>query len=225
MLPQRFRLRRLRRSGGGGGGEEQERAGDVEGSGPAAAGLGQDVGTVVFDAQRVCRCSKTGVISAEGHAVCQRDGILRDRHGYGNVRVEKPVRDLRFDERVRALGQLAELQAAVRIADGRTDDGPRGIRQRKFRAGQRRLGRAVHLFHAEAREAHPGPDRVGSLDRGGLHGPEANLPAGLHPIILREDDIIAVADFFLVKGHGNIAVGVRLQGGGWAVSSRPCNRR
>ena len=91
----------------GGGGEEQERAGDVEGCSPAAAGLGQDVGTVVFDAQRVCRCSKTGVISAEGHAVCQRDGILRDRHGYGNVRVEKPVRDLRLGERVGTLGQLS----------------------------------------------------------------------------------------------------------------------
>ena len=91
----------------GGGGEEQERAGDVEGSGPAAAGLGQDISAVVFDAQRVCRCSKTGVISAEGHAVCQRDGILRDRHGYGNVRVEKPVRDLRFGERVGTLGQLS----------------------------------------------------------------------------------------------------------------------
>ena len=50
----------------------------------------------------------------------------------------------------------------------------------------------------------------GAVDRVGL---EADLPAGLHLIILREDDIIAVADFFLVKGHGNIAVGVRLQGG------------
>ena len=57
--------------GEGGGGEEQERAGNVEGSGPAAAGLGQDVG---------------------------------------------------------ALGQLAELQAAVRIADGRADDGPGAAR-------------------------------------------------------------------------------------------------
>ena len=50
----------------------------------------------------------------------------------------------------------------------------------------------------------------GAVDRVGL---EADLPAGLHLIILREDDVIAVADFFLVKGHGNIAVGVRLQGG------------
>lgn len=50
----------------------------------------------------------------------------------------------------------------------------------------------------------------GAVDRVGL---EADLPAGLHLINLREDDVIAVADFFLVKGHGNIAVGVRLQGG------------
>ena len=49
-----------------------------------------------------------------------------------------------------------------------------------------------------------------AVDRVGM---EADLPAGLHLIILREDDIIAVADFFPVKGHGNIAVGVRLQGG------------
>ena len=53
--------------------------------------------------------------------------------------------------------------------------------EKQERAGQRRLGRAVHLFHAEAREAHPGPDRVGFLDRGGLHGPEAEGIDGLQP--------------------------------------------
>ena len=162
---------------------------------------------MVFDAQRVCRCSKTGVISAEGHAVCQRDGILRDRHGYGNVRVEKPVRDLRFGERVGTLGQLAELQAAARIADGRADDGPRGIRQRKFRAGQRRLGRAVHLFHAEAREAHPGPDCVGFLDRGGLHGPEAEGIDGLQPRD-RAAGLILI-DLRAQESHGVFVKGLR----------------
>lgn len=150
MLPQRFRLRRLRGVWEGGGGEEQERAGDVEGSGPAAAGLGQDVS---------------------------------------------------------ALGQLAELQAAVRIADGRTDDGPRGIRQRKFRAGQRRLGRAVHLFHAEAREAHPGPDRVGFLDRGGLHGPEAEGIDGLQPRD-RAAGLILI-DLRAQESHGVFVKGLR----------------
>ena len=75
------------------------------------------------------------------------------------------------------------------------------------RAGQRRLGRAVHLFHAEAREAHPGPDRVGFLDRGGLHGPEAE---GIDGLQLRDRAAgLILIDLRVQEVHGVLIKGLR----------------
>ena len=68
-------------------------------------------------------------------------------------------------------------------------------------------GRAVHLFHAEAREAHPGPDRVGFLDRGGLHGPEAEGIDGLQPRD-RAAGLILI-DLRAQESHGVFVKGLR----------------
>ena len=123
------------------------------------------------------------------------------------------------------LDQQSLLAPAVRPGRGdeflrvhRLGGDDRGVGER---IGDLVVGLAVQRVAVDG----PGSVRIGDLclpvrdvgvfrvavDRVGM---EADLPAGLHLIILREDDIIAVADFFLVKGHGNIAVGVRLQGGG-----------